>query len=119
MTGRLRGKGLPGMCCLCAKLGFYLEQGSIVEYGSVSAELGLTLHPCLLSQHCATVAYASLTSLRALSLAIFFHSRAATSVTPANKQDKHFLTCVCILREGKSFGSCTQAQVLDNNVDTI
>ena len=42
------GEALPGMCCLCAKLGSYLEQGSIAEHGFASAELGLTLHPCLL-----------------------------------------------------------------------
>ena len=48
MTGRVCGEGLPGMCCLCAKLGSYLEQGNIAEYGSASAELESTLHPCLL-----------------------------------------------------------------------
>ena len=48
MTGRACGEGLPGMCCLFAKPDSYLEQGSIVEHGSASAELGLTLHPCLL-----------------------------------------------------------------------
>ena len=46
--GRVCGEGLPGMCCLCAKLGSYLEQENIAEYGSASAELELSLQPSLL-----------------------------------------------------------------------